>query len=260
LPASGTAVFPADELYTPIWKSLAASRACLTFADAGAADVTASAVWQGAAWQVTASTPRGSLDFSLQIAGRHNVKNALAATACALAAGVPLAAISAGLCDFSPVKGRSRALQVNMAGRSVTLVDDTYNANPDSMRAAIDVLAGLPAPRLLVVGDMGEVGDRGPAFHQEVGDYARQRGIEHLLCMGELMLHTAAAFPGARHFKTMPALIDAVRELVGQQASVLVKGSRFMKMEQVVQAVTELAPQPLQEQIPAQASKDATCY
>lgn len=260
LPASGIAVFPADELYTPIWKSLAASRACLTFADTGAADVTASAVWQGAAWQVTASTPRGPLEFSLQIAGRHNVKNALAATACALAAGVPLAAISAGLCDFSPVKGRSRALQVNMGGRSVTLVDDTYNANPDSMRAAIDVLAGLPAPRLLVVGDMGEVGDRGPAFHQEVGDYARQRGIEHLLCMGELMQHSAAAFPGARHFKTMPALIDAVRELVGQQASVLVKGSRFMKMEQVVQAVTELAPQPLQEQIPAQASKDATCY
>jgi UDP-N-acetylmuramoyl-tripeptide--D-alanyl-D-alanine ligase len=260
LPASGTAVFPADELYTPIWKALAGSRGSLTFADTGAADVTATAAWQGTAWQVTASTPAGALDFSLQVAGRHNVKNALAATACALAAGAPLSAISAGLSGFSPVKGRSRALQFDMAGRAVTLVDDSYNANPDSMRAAIDVLAGLPGPRLLVIGDMGEVGDRGPDLHREVGDYARQRGIEHLLCVGELMQQSAAAFPGARHFPAMPALIEAARALLGQQASVLVKGSRFMKMEQVVQALTGMATPPPQENIQAQASKDATCY
>lgn len=93
--------------------------------------------------------------------------NALAAAACTLAAGAPLAAIAQGLNDFVPVKGRSRAFSVHCAGRDITVVDDTYNANPDSMQAAIAVLAELPAPRLLVLGDMGEVGDQGPAFHAD---------------------------------------------------------------------------------------------
>ncbi len=260
LSASGVAVFPADEVYTPIWKTLAADRTVLTFAESGAADVTASADWMGSAWQVTASTPQGALAFSLQVAGRHNVKNALAATACALAAGVPLAAIAAGLCAFTPVKGRSRAHQLSIAGRAITLIDDSYNANPDSMRAAIDVLADLPGPRLLVLGDMGEVGDRGPALHLEVGDYARQRGIEALLCMGELMTHAATAFPGARHFGSMADLLDALRQNLAQQASVLVKGSRFMKMEQVVQALLADAMLPAQQEQQAQAVRGLTCY
>ncbi|MDQ3271798.1 MAG: UDP-N-acetylmuramoyl-tripeptide--D-alanyl-D-alanine ligase, partial [Pseudomonadota bacterium] len=163
LPDSGIAVFPADEPYTPLWQAAAASRTVLTFAETGEADVTGAARWSGSAWQVHATTPQGALDFSLQVAGRHNVKNALAAIACALAAGVPLAAISVGLSAFSPVKGRSRALQLTLAGRMITLIDDSYNANPDSVRAAVDVLAELPGPRLLVLGDMGEVGDQGPA-------------------------------------------------------------------------------------------------
>ena len=260
LPASGVAVFPADELYTPIWKTLAAPRAVLTFSDSGVADVTASSRWTGSAWQVKANTPQGALDFSLQVAGRHNVKNALAATACALAAGVPLPAISAGLCAFLPVQGRSRALQLKLAGRAITLIDDSYNANPDSVRAAIDVLAELPGPRLLVLGDMGEVGAGGPALHQEVGDYARQRGIDQLLCTGELMAHTAAAFPGAQHFDSMAALLDATRKLLGQQASVLVKGSRFMKLEQIVQALSADAMTPAQQETSAQAAKESACY
>ncbi|MDP2034431.1 MAG: UDP-N-acetylmuramoyl-tripeptide--D-alanyl-D-alanine ligase [Polaromonas sp.] len=238
LPGPGVAVFPADEPYTPIWRAAAAPRAVLTFAESGAADVTGVAQWTGSAWQVQAATPQGVLDFSLQIAGRHNVKNALAATACALAAGVPLAAISAGLSSFSPVKGRSRALQVTRAGRAITLIDDSYNANPDSVRAAIDVLAELPGPRLLVLGDMGEVGDQGPAFHAEVGLHARERGIEQLFTLGQQSGDAAANFGAGRHFgDDLPALQAAVAAALPGLGSVLVKGSRFMRMERVVEAM-----------------------
>ena len=121
-------------------------------------------------------------------------------------------------------------------GQDITLVDDTYNANPDSVRAAIDVLAALPGPRWLVLGDMGEVGNQGPAFHEEVGAYARQRGIETLWTAGTLSAHTAQAFGPARHFGSTTELAAAIG--TGPAArSVLVKGSRFMKMEQVVAAL-----------------------
>jgi UDP-N-acetylmuramoyl-tripeptide--D-alanyl-D-alanine ligase len=123
---------------------------------------------------------------------------------------------------------------VQLAGRTLTVVDDTYNANPDSVRAAIDVLAGLPGPRLLVLGDMGEVGDQGPQFHAEVGGYARERGIEQLFTHGEL-----ARGMGGRHFDTIDALIAAVRSQLAMSTSVLVKGSRFMKMERVVEAIQQ---------------------
>ncbi|MDP3413775.1 MAG: Mur ligase family protein, partial [Polaromonas sp.] len=238
LPDSGVAVFPADEPFTPIWRAAAASRTVLTFAESGEADVTGAAQWTGGAWKVNATTPQGRADFSLQVAGRHNVKNALAATACALAAGVPLSAIAAGLSSFSPVKGRSRALQVTLAGRAITLIDDSYNANPDSVRAAIDVLAELPGPRLLVLGDMGEVGDQGPAFHAEVGVFARERGIEQLFTLGKQSGDAAASFGAGRHFgDDLPALQAAVAAALPGLGSALVKGSRFMRMERVVEAI-----------------------
>jgi UDP-N-acetylmuramoyl-tripeptide--D-alanyl-D-alanine ligase len=238
LPDSGVAVFPADEAHTPVWRAAAASRAVLTFAESGEADVTGAAQWRGSAWQVRAATPQGALEFALRVAGRHNVKNALAATACALAAGVPLAAIAAGLSAFSPVKGRSRALQVTLAGRAITLIDDSYNANPDSVRAAIVVLAELPGPRLLVLGDMGEVGDQGPAFHAEVGLFAREMGIEQLFTLGSQSGDAARSFGAGRHFgDDLPALQAAVAAALPAVGSVLVKGSRFMKMERVVEAM-----------------------
>ena len=232
----GTAVFPAGDDYTALWTELAGARACLTFGDAdrGADLFLAGSEWLEGRWTVRAMTPAGPLDFLLHIAGRHNVRNALAAAACALAAGVPLPAIQAGLEAFEPVKGRSRALAVQVGGRAVTLVDDTYNANPDSVRAAIDVLAELPGPRLLVLGDMGEVGDQGPQFHTEVGRYARERGIERLYTLGE----QSRAMAG-RHFEEIGALNAAVLQAVEESASVLVKGSRFMKMERVVEAITQ---------------------
>ncbi len=241
LPADGVAVFPADEEYSPLWRELAGTRRVMTFALSGQADVTASAEWTDTRWQVNAQTPLGPVTFELNVAGRHNVKNALAATACALAAGVPLSAIAAGLTAFSPVKGRSRALPLMIDGRALILVDDSYNANPDSVRAAIDVLAELPAPRLLVLGDMGEVGDRGPEFHTEIGAHALQRGIDQLVCTGELTRHAAQAFPGARHHVAFEELLVDVQHAVPGCASVLVKGSRFMKMERVVEAISTQA-------------------
>ncbi|MCM2253010.1 MAG: UDP-N-acetylmuramoyl-tripeptide--D-alanyl-D-alanine ligase [Ramlibacter sp.] len=251
---SGVAVFPADEEFTPLWLRLAGARACMTFGGgdaehaSGADIVLAGTEWQQGHWQVGVKTVAGPVAYRLHIAGRHNVRNSLAAAACALAAGVPLAAIAAGLEAFEPVKGRSRALAVTLDGRTITVVDDTYNANPDSVRAAIDVLAELPGPRLLVLGDMGEVGDQGPRFHAEVGEHARERGIDRLLTLGE----QSAAMQG-RHFDAIEPLNAAVLAELPRCASVLVKGSRFMKMERVVEAITAQA----QRQEPLEADHAA---
>ena len=234
LAQGGTAVFPAGDAYTSLWRSMAGSHACMTFgADADADVALTEARWADGHWAVQAVTPAGALRVALRIAGRHNVINALAATACALAAGAPLEAVARGLEAFEPVKGRSRALGLSLQGRPLTLVDDTYNANPDSVRAAIDVLAELPAPQLLVLGDMGEVGDQGPQFHAEVGGYARERGIPQLLTLGD-----QSRAMGGRHFESIEALQAEVLALLPGAASVLVKGSRFMKMERVVDAIT----------------------
>ncbi len=237
LDAEGTAVFPADDDYAPLWRTLAGKRKTLTFSLHASADVTASANWAGTVWHVKALTPSGPFEFELGIAGRHNVKNALAATACALAAGVPLDCIATGLSAFVPVKGRSRALSVALQGRMLTLVDDTYNANPDSMQAAIEVLADLPGPRMLVMGDMGEVGSQGLQFHQEAGQRARAMGIEKVLTLGDQSKAASAAFGEGRHFNDVVELMAAVVADLPQVRSVLVKGSRFMKMERIVQAV-----------------------
>lgn len=240
LPLEGVAVFPADEDFTPVWRELSGPRvqSCFAMAPASYAEVRAAVVvWQSGAWQFTLKTPEGTAPVRLHIAGRHNVKNALAATACALAAGVPLVTVAQGLVAFEPVKGRSRALVLHTAQGEITLVDDTYNANPDSVRAAIDVLAELPAPRLLVLGDMGEVGNQGPEFHAEVGQYAAECGIEALFTLGDLCVHSAQAFGSARHFEDMDSLLAAVTAQQGEFSSVVVKGSRFMKMERVVQAL-----------------------
>jgi UDP-N-acetylmuramoyl-tripeptide--D-alanyl-D-alanine ligase len=234
---AGSAVFPADDAQAGVWRRQAGARPVLSFALEGPADVTADAAWQQGHWAVQIKTPAGSAAFSLHVAGRHNVKNALAATAAALAAGAPLPAIVRGLESFVPVKGRSQVGTVVLHGRDAVLVDDSYNANPDSVLAAIDVLAGLPGPRWLVLGDMGEVGTQGPAFHAEVGAAAAARGIEHFWCAGSLSAEAARAYgPGARHFDQVEALIDTLAQ-APQAASVLVKGSRFMAMERVVKAL-----------------------
>lgn len=248
LGAQGVAVFPSDDTYTTLWQDLAGSRRVARFAlapaqrpeDIGCVD----AQWVDGAWRVHARGLGGDLHYRLAIAGRHNVKNSLAAAACALAAGVSPDAVSRGLEAFVPVKGRSRALAVEVQGRVCTLVDDTYNANPDSVRAAIDVLADLPGPRLLVLGDMGEVGQEGPQFHAEAGRYAQSTGIEHVLTLGVLAQSAAQACVGARHFDSIEDLNAAVLAALPGVGSVLVKGSRFMRMERVVEAIVSSAPAP----------------
>lgn len=251
LAADGTAVFPSDDAHTALWRGLAGTRRMLTFSDTDpSADVRAAgARWLGEAWALQLATPDGTADITLRIAGQHNVRNALAAAACALAAGVPLDAIRAGLEAFEPVGGRSRAIGLQVGGRVVTLVDDSYNANPDSVRAAIEVLASLPGPHLLVLGDMGEVGDQALAFHLEVLRHAFARGIDEVRVSGEHMRAAvdalrAAVEPAPQHVADVAALAaDVAAEVAtGAVASVLVKGSRFMRMERVVQAVRALDP------------------
>ncbi|KQY89171.1 UDP-N-acetylmuramoyl-tripeptide--D-alanyl-D-alanine ligase [Pelomonas sp. Root1444] len=234
LSGSGCAVFPAEDNCAPIWLELAGPRPHLSFALRGEADVTGAAQWMGGHWALELHTPAGTAPVALHMAGEHNLRNALAAAACALAAGAPLTAIAQGLEAFRAVKGRSE-LKTDARGR--TLIDDSYNANPDSVRAAIDVLAGMPGDGWLVLGDMGEVGNDGPAFHREVGAYAAERGIAHLWTAGSAARDTATAYgPTARAFDTTAALIAALDEQPSA-AQTLVKGSRFMKMEQVVAAL-----------------------
>jgi UDP-N-acetylmuramoyl-tripeptide--D-alanyl-D-alanine ligase len=241
----GVAVIPRDDDYTAVWQKLAGARRTATFALDAAAGLYALACvqarWVGGAWQVHAQGMGCELHYRLAIAGRHNVKNSLAAAAAALSAGVSADAVVQGLQAFEPVKGRSKALLLSVQGREVTLVDDTYNANPDSVRAAIDVLADLPGPRLLVLGDMGEVGHQGPEFHAEAGRYAKARGIEHVLTLGELAQVAASVFDGAQHCDSVETLVEHVQALLPKLHSVLVKGSRFMRMERVVQALQSMA-------------------
>jgi len=242
LPATGCAVFPAQDAYASLWGHLSGARPRITFTDDLLADkspVRGHGDWKNGAWTVRAETPAGDLNFRLGVAGRHNVRNALAAAACTLAAGVPLAAVRAGLEAFQPVKGRSRAFGVTLADHTITVVDDTYNANPDSVRAAIDVLAELPGPRLLVLGDMGEVGDQGPEFHAEIGAYAQALGVGQLFTLGTLSAHAATHCAGSRHFEAIDTLLTAVQQALPKVSSVVVKGSRFMKMERVVESITQ---------------------
>ena len=258
LPTDGAAVFPHDDAFTGLWRTLSGARRQWTFAlqpasgstdtDTGtaAADIVGQPpVWSGNAWDVRASTPAGALGLRLHIAGLHNVKNALAAATCALAVGVPLKNIQRGLKAFEPVKGRSRAMEITVGQATITLIDDSYNANPDSVSAALDLLATLPAPRLLVLGDMGEVGHEGEHLHAQAGTLAHQLGIERLFTHGPLSSAAARQVSGARHFEDMPALIAAVLEELPATASVLVKGSRFMRMERVVEAITHHAQDPI---------------
>jgi UDP-N-acetylmuramoyl-tripeptide--D-alanyl-D-alanine ligase len=240
LPPTGCAVFPADDAYSGLWQQLAGERRMLRFGPGG--EVQVEGRWDADHWRATLHAPVGDTAFALHIAGAHNLRNAAAAAAAALAAGAPLSAVQAGLAAFRPVAGRSAARAITWRGHAATLVDDSYNANPDSVRAAIDVLAGLPGPQWLVLGDMGEVGSEGPAFHAEVGAYARERGLQALWCAGPQSAGAAQAFgPAARHFADTSALLVALGE-APDAASVLVKGSRFMRMERVVQALASGTP------------------
>jgi len=238
LPPNGIAVFPAEDPYAEVWRQLAVHQQVLCFGRTKASDIhLVDGEWTNQQWQLSVQTPKGRINTSLSVAGDHNVHNALAAIACAVAANVPLACIEQGVAAFEPVNGRSRSLFLKWADRELVLIDDSYNANPDSVRAAINILAQSSQPRLLVLGDMGEVGTQGAAFHAEVGRYAQASGIEHLITLGELSRDTAKVFLNAKHCQSIDEVYAQVQARLPMVNTVLVKGSRFMRMERVVQTI-----------------------
>jgi UDP-N-acetylmuramoyl-tripeptide--D-alanyl-D-alanine ligase len=233
LGADGIAVINADDPHAGFFRRRAGSRRRLEFGLAGGA-VTGRYRLAGLSSEIRLETPAGSADATLAIPGLHNVRNALAAAACAVAVDIQVKTIAEGLSAFRPYTGR---LQVKKAKSGGTVIDDSYNANPDSVRAAIDVLATCPAPTALVLGDMGEVGERGAEFHREVGAYARTKGVSQLLALGDATRHAVETFgAGAQHFESVEQLVASLKS-----HTVLVKGSRFMKMERVVAALTGTA-------------------
>lgn len=235
LKQDGTAVINADDRYAPMWRELAGDRHRVEFGLKEPAAVTASYRAETLQSDIEISAPGGVVGTTLRAPGEHNVRNALAAAAAALALEVPMNAIAAGLGRYSGVEGR---LQVKRARNGATLIDDTYNANPESMCAAIAVLAQASGTRLLVVGDMGELGERAQALHAELGRHAREAGIERLLTLGEQAAETARAFgSGARHFDRVEDVVAEVERALAPNLTMLVKGSRFMKMERVVKAI-----------------------
>src|SRR5574340_583816 len=237
----GTAVINADDDHAPLWRTLAGSHPLLEFGLGGMtrraqADVTGQWQPQGAGLRLDAHTPSGDFSADLQVPGAHNARNALAATAAAIALNVPLEVIAMGLEKFGGVAGR---LQRKAARHGAVLIDDTYNANPPSMRAAIGVLAQSGGRRVLVMGDMGELGEDAAMLHAGIGTEARSAGIEKLFALGALSIHAVRAFGcGAEHFERIEDLYKALEDELDEDVTVLVKGSRFMKMERVVQFCT----------------------
>jgi UDP-N-acetylmuramoyl-tripeptide--D-alanyl-D-alanine ligase len=229
----GSAIINADDEYAPLWRCLAGAKQLLEFGLSQQADVSGAWRPEGAGSHIEVTTPRGRFAAHLQVPGEHNVRNALAATAAAIALSIPLQVIAQGLEDFVGVPGR---LQSVITPSGATLIDDTYNANPASLRAAIKVLAQALGNRVLVLGDMGELGAAAIALHAELGKEARQAGIDKLFALGELSRHAVQAFgEGAQHFERIEDLQDALIAQRHTGTTLLVKGSRFMRMERVVQ-------------------------
>jgi len=240
LPADGVAIINADDAFARFFGGLAGTRRVLSFGLDHKADVGADIIEQRVdGSRFVLSTPIGDAEVALPLSGRHNVANALAATAIALALDVPLATIVAGLEQASAVEGR---LKREVMSGNWTLIDDSYNANPSSMAAAIDTLALASGERWLVLGDMAELGADARALHAEVGAHARKRGIEHLFAVGPLTAAAVEAF-GAQgeHFENKPALIAALQSRLHSGVTCLIKGSHSAGMEQVAAELKQVA-------------------
>lgn len=231
----GIAVINVDDVFAPLWKTLIGQRKTISFGLKNAADVSANYELQADACALEIKTPQGPLSAVLPTPGLHNVMNALAATGAALAMGVKLSAIAEGLQSYAGVKGRLQHLKgINGA----LVIDDTYNANPLSMKAAIDVLIAKSGEKLLVLGDMGELGDDAAALHAEIGSYAKAAGVNALLTLGTLSQEMTTAFGvGAKHYASAEALASELAAKLKPTSVVLVKGSRFMAMERIVKEI-----------------------
>ncbi|MGH2524716.1 MAG: UDP-N-acetylmuramoyl-tripeptide--D-alanyl-D-alanine ligase, partial [Anaerolineales bacterium] len=231
----GTAVINADDPYAGLWRTLAGGCQKLSFGFAASPDVTATVIDSTSVLDGTKlrlHTPAGSIDIHIQLLGRHNISNALAAAASALALGIGLGDIAAGLQSMRAVQGRLQP----RAGRSGTrLFDDSYNANPGSLKAALEFLASCPGEQWLVLGDMGELGPEAAGYHHQAGVLARRLGIQRLYATGDLARASVDGFgPGGRFFTTVDTLVECLGGDLHPQVTVLVKGSRSMRMERVV--------------------------
>jgi UDP-N-acetylmuramoyl-tripeptide--D-alanyl-D-alanine ligase len=249
LPAAGTAVINADDPYAPLWRSLTQARV-LNFGMAATAswraeDVSCDVDAQGFKTRFTLVSPLGRAAVMLELAGRHNVMNALGAAAAASAAGASLADVVSGLAAVRAVPGR---LQFKRAASGAWLIDDSYNANPSSVRAGIEVLAQLDGQKWLVLGDMAELGDFAQASHAEIGAFARTHGVARLFATGALSVGAVESFgAGGQWFADAPALAAALLAHADAGVRMLVKGSRVNRLERVVEALTAPAARPRAE-------------
>ena len=235
LTADGVAVVNADDAYAGLWRQMAGAHAVRSFGIERSADVLGAVRQHALETELVLQSAEGKTELRLPVPGRHNARNAVAAAAACLAAGVPLSAVVAGLESFAGVKGR---LQKRPGIAGAVVLDDTYNANPDSVRAGIDVLAATIGHKVLVLGDMGEIGEASGQYHDEIGGYAKSQGIDRLFALGDASQQAVRNFgEGARHFCNIDKLIAAVNKELGPETTVLVKGSRFMKMERVADAI-----------------------
>ena len=231
----GTAIINADDVFANLWKNLASKHQQVTFGLKAKADVTAKYELHAASSDLELIAPNGTVKFTLPAPGLHNVSNALAAASAALALNVLLENIATGLSNFAGVKGR---LQTKQGFAGAKVIDDTYNANPMSMKAAIDVLKASAGQRIFVMGDMAELGADAASMHAEIGAYAKTAGIEKFYALGELTKNAVTSFgANAMHFETIEALAESLKNMMNAETTVLVKGSRSMRMERVVDAI-----------------------
>jgi UDP-N-acetylmuramoyl-tripeptide--D-alanyl-D-alanine ligase len=237
LPDAGIAVFNADDAHACLWREANVQHRVIDFGLAQTATVRGRYQPTDFGAAFTLILPDATLEIELQVPGAHNVMNALAAAAAAFALDVSHRSMVAGLSGFTGIKGR---LQKKPALHGSTFIDDTYNANPDSVKAALAVLAQQPGKKILVLGDMGELGTDAAAMHAQTGLAARAAGVNKLLALGELTRETVGAFgAGAMHFERIQELLAELENELTPDTTVLVKGSRFMQMERVVQSFME---------------------
>jgi UDP-N-acetylmuramoyl-tripeptide--D-alanyl-D-alanine ligase len=237
-------VLNADDPYFPLWRGMTRARVVSFGTTAGAdyraVDVREELADDGFRLRFTLVTPAGSGDVVLRLGGLHNVVNAAGAAATAMSAGSTLAQVVAGLATVAPVPGR---LQPRRTRHGARLIDDSYNANPSSMRAGIDVLVSLPGRPWMVLADMGELGAHAEASHVDIGRYARERGVARLFATGKLATLAVEAFgAGAAWFPDTETLARALDEQLTSEICVLVKGSRSNRLERVVGALLDAPP------------------
>ncbi|MDH3513251.1 MAG: UDP-N-acetylmuramoyl-tripeptide--D-alanyl-D-alanine ligase [Gammaproteobacteria bacterium] len=241
LRTAGKAVLNADDEYFSYWKTLIGKHKYLTFGLDHRADVTGEYRLTDSGSEIhLKTTTQGDIDMRVPLLGRHNVMNTLAAAGAAIAAGASLDQVKSGLGKLKTVSGR---LEVKRGISNARIIDDTYNANPTSVAAGLQVLREFTGERVLVLGDMGELGPASADIHFRVGELAARIGIQRLFALGEHSRIAVGAFgKGARHFESHEALIESLLDCLHADMTVLVKGSRIMRMERIVAGITRSAP------------------